>query len=166
MFTLQTDTASSKSESYHSLNLQLSGLLTGEEDLICNLSQFAAFLMQSLDEINWAGVYFARGEELVLGPYMGKVACTRIPFGRGVCGTAASTQTIQRVENVNEFAGHIACDSASESEIVLPIILDGILIGVLDIDSPVIGRFDEEDQAGIACLLNTLILATGFKWQL
>jgi len=122
--------------------------------------------MQSLEQVNWAGVYFARGEELVLGPYVGNVACTRIPFGRGVCGTAASTGEIQRVANVNEFAGHIACDSASESEIVLPIIVDGKLIGVLDIDSPVIARFDEEDQAGIACLLNTLILATGFKWQL
>jgi len=166
MFTLQSDTSLSKTELYHSLNLQLTGLLTGEEDLICNLSQFSAFLMQSLEQVNWAGVYFARGEELVLGPYVGNVACTRIPFGRGVCGTAASTGEIQRVANVNEFAGHIACDSASESEIVLPIIVDGKLIGVLDIDSPVIARFDEEDQAGIACLLNTLILATGFKWQL
>mgnify|MGYP005988871119 CR=1 FL=1 len=166
MFTLQTDTTSSKPEFYHSLNLQLSGLLTGEDDLICNLSQFAAFLMQSLEEVNWAGVYFAREEELVLGPYVGKVACTRIPFGRGVCGTAASTQLIQRVANVNEFAGHIACDSESESEIVLPIVVDGQLMGVLDIDSPVNGRFDDEDQAGIEGLLKTLIQSTRFEWQL
>ena len=122
--------------------------------------------MQSLEEINWAGVYFARGEELVLGPYVGKVACTRIPFGRGVCGTAASTRTIQRIEDVNAFAGHIACDSASESEIVIPILVADKLIGVLDIDSPIKGRFDADDQAGIEGLLSSLIQATRFDWHL
>jgi len=166
MFTLETDQSSSKPEFYESLNLQLTGLLMEEEDMICNLSQFAAFLMQSLEEVNWAGVYFARGEELVLGPYVGKVACTRIPFGRGVCGTAASTQEIQRIANVHDFPGHIACDSASESEIVLPIMVAGKLIGVLDIDSPIANRFDEEDQAGLEILLRTLTQATQFEWQL
>ncbi len=166
MFTLETDKSLSKIEFYESLNLQLTGLLMDEEDLICNLSQFAAFLMQSLEEINWAGVYFARGEELVLGPYVGKVACTRIPFGRGVCGTAASTQTVQRIEDVNAFAGHIACDSASESEIVIPILVADKLIGVLDIDSPIKGRFDADDQAGIEGLLSSLIQATRFDWHL
>ena len=166
MFTLDTDQSLPKAELYESLNLQLTGLLMDEEDMSCNLSQFAAFLMQSLAQINWAGVYFAREDELVLGPYVGKVACTRIPFGRGVCGTSASTQTIQRIANVHEFAGHIACDSASESEIVLPIIVNDKLVGVLDIDSPIAERFDEEDQAGIETLLNTLILATRFEWRL
>ena len=166
MFTLETDSSLSKTEFYESLNLQLTGLLMGEEDLICNLSQFSAFLMQSLEQINWAGVYFARQDELVLGPYVGKVACTRIPFGRGVCGTAASTQAIQRIDDVNAFAGHIACDSASESEIVLPILVSGKLIGVLDIDSPVKARFDEEDQVGLTNLLTTLVRATQFDWQL
>lgn len=166
MFTLEADSSLSKVEFYESLNLQLTGLLMGEEDLICNLSQFSAFLMQSLDQVNWAGIYFARGEELVLGPYVGKVACTRIPFGRGVCGTAASTQVVQRVDNVNEFAGHIACDSASESEIVLPIMVADKLIGVLDIDSPITSRFDEEDQKGLETLLKTLIQGTQFEWQL
>ena len=166
MFTLESDQSLSKAELYESLNLQLTGLLMGEDDLICNLSQFAAFLMQSLEQVNWAGVYFARGEELVLGPYVGKVACTRIPFGRGVCGTAASSQTVQRIANVNEFAGHIACDSASESEIVLPIMVANRLVGVLDIDSPIAERFDESDQAGIETLLQTLIQATRFEWQL
>ena len=166
MFTLETDSSLSKTEFYESLNLQLTGLLMGEEDLICNLSQFSAFLMQSLEQVNWAGVYFARQDELVLGPYVGKVACTRIPFGRGVCGTAASTQAIQRVDDVNAFAGHIACDSASESEIVLPILVSGKLIGVLDIDSPVKARFDEEDQVGLTNLLTTLVRATQFDWQL
>lgn len=166
MFTLETDSSLSKTEFYESLNLQLTGLLMGEEDLICNLSQFSAFLMQSLEQVNWAGVYFARQDELVLGPYVGKVACTRIPFGRGVCGTAASTQAIQRVDDVNAFAGHIACDSASESEIVLPILVSGKLIGVLDIDSPVKARFDEEDQIGLTNLLTTLVRATQFDWQL
>lgn len=166
MFTLETDSSLSKTEFYESLNLQLTGLLMGEEDLICNLSQFSAFLMQSLEQVNWAGVYFARQDELVLGPYVGKVACTRIPFGRGVCGTAASTQAIQRVDDVNAFAGHIACDSASESEIVLPILVSGKLIGVLDIDSPVKARFDEDDQVGLTNLLTTLVRATQFDWQL
>lgn len=166
MFTLETDSSLSKTEFYESLNLQLTGLLMGEEDLICNLSQFSAFLMQSLEQVNWAGVYFARQDELVLGPYVGKVACTRIPFGRGVCGTAASTQAIQRIDDVNAFAGHIACDSASESEIVLPILVSGKLIGVLDIDSPVKARFDEEDQVGLTNLLTTLVRATQFDWQL
>jgi len=166
MFTLETDQSSSKPEFYESLNLQLTGLLMEEEDMICNLSQFAAFLMQSLEEVNWAGVYFARGEELVLGPYVGKVACTRIPFGRGVCGIAASTQDIQRIANVHDFPGHIACDSASESEIVLPIMVAGKLIGVLDIDSPIANRFDDEDQAGLETLLRTLTQATQFEWQL
>ncbi len=166
MFTLETDSSLSKTEFYESLNLQLTGLLMGEEDLICNLSQFSAFLMQSLEQVNWAGVYFARQDELVLGPYVGKVACTRIPFGRGVCGTAASTQAIQRIDDVNAFAGHIACDSASESEIVLPILVSGKLIGVLDIDSPVKARFDEDDQVGLTNLLTTLVRATQFDWQL
>ena len=166
MFNLETDSSLSKTEFYESPNLQLTGLLMGEEDLICNLSQFSAFLMQSLEQVNWAGVYFARQDELVLGPYVGKVACTRIPFGRGVCGTAASTQAIQRIDDVNAFAGHIACDSASESEIVLPILVSGKLIGVLDIDSPVKARFDEEDQVGLTNLLTTLVRATQFDWQL
>ena len=136
-------------EGYALLAAQLESLLADERDFIANASQFSAFLYNELPELNWAGFYLNKQEELVLGPFQGKVACVRIPFTRGVCGAAARTRETQRVEDVHAFPGHIACDSASNSELVVPLVKDGRLIGVLDLDSPSIGRFKEQDQAGI-----------------
>lgn len=136
-------------EGYDLLAAQLESLLADERDFIANAAQFAAFLFHELEGLNWAGLYLNRGEELVLGPFQGKVACVRIPFGRGVCGAAASSRQTQRVEDVHAFPGHIACDSASNSELVVPLVKDGRLVGVLDLDSPRLARFDEKDQAGI-----------------
>ena len=139
-------------DGYALLKAQLESLLADERDFIANASQFSAFLFNQLEDLNWAGFYLNRNEELVLGPFQGQIACVRSPFGRGVCGTAAATQLTQRVEDVHAFAGHIACDSASNSELVVPLIKDGRLIGVLDLDSPSIGRFTEQDQQGIEAL--------------
>lgn len=164
MFSIHINTDLSLKAFYQDANSQLQALLAGERDLICNASQFAAFIMQVLPDLNWAGFYFSRGNELVLGPYVGKVACTRIPFGRGVCGTAASTRVTQRIEDVHAFEGHIACDSASASEIVIPLIVRGNIIGVFDIDSPKVKRFEEVDQVGIENLVDSFIQATDFEW--
>lgn len=136
-------------DGYALLAAQLESLLAGERDFIANAAQFAAFLFHEVGDLNWAGFYLARGDELVLGPFQGKVACVRIPFGRGVCGVAASTRQTQRVEDVHAFAGHIACDSASNSELVVPLLKDGRLVGVLDLDSPRLARFELQDQVGI-----------------
>ncbi|EPJ92549.1 GAF domain-containing protein [Pseudomonas psychrophila] len=137
---------------YTLLQAQLESLLADERDFIANAAQFSAFLFHQLDDLNWAGFYLNRNEELVLGPFQGQIACVRIPFGRGVCGAAAASRETQRVEDVHAFAGHIACDSASNSELVVPLIKDGRLIGVLDLDSPSVGRFSEQDQQGIEAL--------------
>ncbi|KMN20038.1 MULTISPECIES: GAF domain-containing protein [Pseudomonas] len=139
-------------DGYALLKAQLESLLADERDFIANAAQFSAFLYHQLDDLNWAGFYLNRNEELVLGPFQGQIACVRIPFGRGVCGAAAATRETQRVEDVHAFAGHIACDSASNSELVVPLIKDGRLIGVLDLDSPSIGRFSAQDQQGIEAL--------------
>jgi len=136
-------------EGYDLLAAQLESLLADERDFIANAAQFAAFLFHELEGLNWAGFYLNRDEELVLGPFQGKVACVRIPFGRGVCGAAASSRQTQRVEDVHAFPGHIACDSASNSELVVPLVKNGRLIGVLDLDSPRLARFAVEDQLGI-----------------
>ncbi|MGV2836634.1 GAF domain-containing protein, partial [Pseudomonas shirazensis] len=112
-------------------------------------AQFSAFLYSQLDDLNWAGFYINRDEELVLGPFQGQVACVRIPFGKGVCGAAAASRQTQRVEDVHAFPGHIACDSASQSELVIPLVKEGRLIGVLDLDSPRLARFSEADQMGL-----------------
>ena len=131
----------------------MDALLTGENDLIANLSNGSALLKESLDQINWAGFYLMREQDgkrqLVLGPFQGKPACVRIPVGKGVCGTAAKENRTLLVKNVHEFPGHIACDSASQSEIVIPIRNQGEVIGVLDIDSPVLDRFSEKDKEGL-----------------
>lgn len=127
------------------------------------LSNCAALLWESLKEINWAGFYLLKKDMLYLGPFQGKLACTMIPVGRGVCGTAALTREIQLVKDVHQFPGHIACDSASNSEIVLPLIKQGKLLGVMDIDSPVLQRFDEEDAKGLAALCEALVNAV--DWQ-
>jgi len=138
-----------KSELYANLQSQLGALLQGEHDLIANAANCAALLYQSLPDVNWAGFYFFKEGQLVLGPFQGNPACVRIALGKGVCGTAAQLKQTLVVENVHEFPGHIACDSASNSEIVVPLIKDGRLIGVLDIDSPSLARFDDEDAQGL-----------------
>ena len=133
---------------YRDLASALEGLVVGEPDGIANMANAAALIFESLPDVNWVGFYRNVGGELVLGPFQGRAACIRIPFGTGVCGTAAATREVQLVEDVHAFPGHIACDSASNSEIVVPLIRDGELIGVLDIDSPTTARFDREDKAG------------------
>lgn len=142
---------------YTLLQAQLESLLADERDFIANASQFSAFLFHQLEDLNWAGFYLNRNEELVLGPFQGQIACVRIPFGRGVCGAAAKSCQTQRVEDVHAFAGHIACDSASNSELVVPLIKDGRLIGVLDLDSPSVGRFSEQDQQGVEALVEIFL---------
>ncbi|UXH41379.1 GAF domain-containing protein [Pseudomonas promysalinigenes] len=136
-------------DGYDLLAAQVQALFADERDFIANAAQFSAFLYNQVDDLNWAGFYLNRSEELVLGPFQGQVACVRIPFGKGVCGAAAATRQTQRVEDVHAFAGHIACDSASNSELVIPLIKQGRLIGVLDLDSPKFARFSEADQAGL-----------------
>ena len=142
---------------YTLLQAQLESLLADERDFIANASQFSAFLFHQLEDLNWAGFYLNRYEELVLGPFQGQIACVRIPFGRGVCGAAAKSRETQRVEDVHAFAGHIACDSASNSELVVPLIKGGRLIGVLDLDSPSVGRFSEQDQQGVEALVEIFL---------
>ena len=134
---------------YKELNAQLKALTEGVPYKIANLANAAALLWEHLDTINWAGFYLMEDGALVLGPFQGKTACIRIPAGKGVCGTAAADNATQRVADVHQFPGHIACDSASNSEIVVPVRIDGQVVGVLDIDSPVKDRFSEEDQQGL-----------------
>ena len=136
-------------DGYRLLAAQVQALFADERDFIANAAQFSAFLFNQLDDLNWAGFYLNRNGELVLGPFQGQIACVRIPFGRGVCGAAAATLQTQRVEDVDAFPGHIACDSASNSELVVPLVKEGRLIGVLDLDSPKLARFTAQDQAGI-----------------
>ncbi|HHY83273.1 MAG TPA: GAF domain-containing protein [Clostridiales bacterium] len=156
MFEVPVISADNKSDFYKELNTCLTGLISGESDWLANTANAASLLYQLMPDINWAGFYFYKSGELVLGPFQGKPACVRIPLGRGVCGTAASTGQIQVVEDVEQFPGHIACDAASRSEIVLPIYHMGRLIGVLDIDSPVKGRFDNEDADGLTHFVSLL----------
>lgn len=161
----QIDTSISKSESYAFLKKQAESLFEGENDALANTANFSSLLFNTLPDINWVGFYFLKetAHELILGPFQGKVACVRIPLGRGVCGTSAFKKETIVVENVHEFPGHIACDSASNSEIVIPLLKDGKLLGVLDVDSPVLKRFDSEDHAGLEMLVSVLLKATSFK---
>jgi GAF domain-containing protein len=140
--------AADKPVMYRDLASALEGLMAGETDAVANMANAAALIWETLPDVNWVGFYRNIGGELVVGPFQGRPACIRIKFGEGVCGAAAQTRQVQRVEDVHAFPGHIACDSASNSEIVVPLIRDGELIGVLDIDSPKTGRFTEEDEAG------------------
>ena len=140
----------SKSEMYDLMCRQMEALAEDCESLISNLSNASALIYDSLENLNWAGFYLLKDETLLLGPFQGKPACVKIPVGRGVCGTAVSENKIMRIENVHDFKGHIACDCASNSEIVLPIRYNGEIMGLLDIDSPLIGRFDSEDEKGLA----------------
>ncbi len=146
-----------KRDHYEQLATQLSSLLAGERDLIANAANFAALVFHSLPDLNWAGFYFAKDGELVLGPFQGLPACVRIRVGHGVCGAGAAKCEIVIVANVHEFPGHIACDSASNSEIVVPLMKDSRLIGVLDLDSPKLSRFDQEDAAGLQQLVDILL---------
>jgi GAF domain-containing protein len=136
----------SKIADYQLLVKQAQALLSSETDYIANAANLSALVFNQLSELNWAGFYFVRDEELVLGPFQGQVACVRIALGKGVCGTAAATNQVQRIADVHQFDGHIACDAASNSEIVLPLMSQGKVVAVLDIDSPIIDRFDEIDQ--------------------
>ena len=129
------------------LSSQAKALLAGESDLIANAANLSALLFHALKEVNWAGFYFLKGDELVVGPFQGQPACVRIPVGRGVCGAAAASRAVQRVADVHAFEGHIACDAASRSEIVIPLVRNDELLGVLDLDSPVRNRFNEQDEA-------------------
>ena len=140
---------------YALLDTQVEALLGDEPDALANTANFVALLYNALDDVNWLGIYVLRGEELVLGPFQGQPACVRIALGSGVCGTAAQSRETQRVPDVHAFPGHIVCDAASRSEIVVPLIVDGELVGVLDIDSPSLDRFSESDQAGIERLCAT-----------
>jgi GAF domain-containing protein len=150
-------TQNAKSKLYASLTVQLMSLLKGEFDLIANAANFSALLFNSLPNVNWAGFYFLRGEELVLGPFQGNPACVRIPMGQGVCGVAAQQCETIIVPNVHEFPGHIACDVASNSEIVVPLFDGERILGVLDLDSPLIGRFDDQDAEGLNELVTVFV---------
>ncbi|WP_267549820.1 GAF domain-containing protein [Rhizobium rhizogenes] len=153
MFAEKTIEHDSKPEFYRELADQLQALLAGEPDAIANAANTSALIFQMLPELNWAGFYFLHGnDELVLGPFQGKPACVRIAIGRGVCGTAVEKAQSILVEDVHAFPGHIACDAASRSELVVPLLRDGRVFGVIDLDSPVTGRFDADDQAGIEAL--------------
>src|SRR5271170_5566374 len=144
----------SKPEVYRELRSQLTALLAGERDALANFANMSALLYEALPDLNWAGFYFLRGPELVLGPFQGKVACVRIALGRGVCGAAAARRETVVVPDVHAFPGHIACDTASRSEIVIPLIQRGRVLGVLDLDSPLVGRFDEDDAAGLKSVVD------------
>lgn len=142
-----------KAEIYQQLSEELRGLLAGEEDRIANAANCAALIFHGLPDLNWAGFYFLKGDELVLGPFQGRPACVRIPLGRGVCGTAALRRQSVLVPDVHQFAGHIACDTASNSELVVPLLRKDEILGVLDLDSPKYARFDEDDRRGCEALM-------------
>ena len=141
---------------YSQLTAQARSLVEGERDMIANMANISALLFNQMDGVNWAGFYLYKEDQLVLGPFQGQPACIRIPMGKGVCGTAAATNTVQRIEDVHQFEGHIACDAASNSEIVIPIVVNNQLIGVLDIDSPNLSRFTAEDEAGLCEIVGVL----------
>ncbi|HIF9513836.1 TPA: GAF domain-containing protein [Photobacterium damselae] len=145
-----------KAAFYKRLTQQALALIEGEKDLIANISNISALLNMELEDINWVGFYLLKDDQLVLGPFQGKPACVRIPVGRGVCGTAVLEKKVQRVADVHAFPGHIACDAVSNSEIVLPLIVSGEVIGVLDIDSPSLSRFDQNDELGLIYFIEEL----------
>jgi GAF domain-containing protein len=142
---------------YKNILAQVSSITSGESDLIANMANISAILFHQMHDVNWAGFYLCKEQELVLGPFQGQVACIRIPFAKGVCGTCASTQKSIVVDNVHNFAGHIACDVASNAEVVCPIVRNGKLIGVLDIDSPELGRFTQDDRLHLEKVVDILV---------
>ena len=147
----------SKQEQYEQLAAQARALLSGEPDRTANAANLSALVYHSLPDLNWVGFYFHDGNELVVGPFQGHPACVRIGLGRGVCGTAASTRQTQRVADVDAFPGHIACDAASRSELVVPLVRGDTLVGVFDLDSPSVNRFDEDDQRGLEAIARVFI---------
>ena len=157
MHTVTAARGRTKGETYAELAAQLRALVEGEDDFIANAANFSALLFHTLPDLNWAGFYLLKGGELVLGPFQGRPACVRIPLGGGVCGTAAAARRTVVVENVHEFPGHIACDSASNSEIVVPLLKGDELLGVLDLDSPALGRFDGDDAKGLEDLVKIFL---------
>lgn len=168
-----TPSAASLHPDYPLLARQVASILEGETNLVANAAQFSAFIYDTVADLNWAGFYLtaparkagpdgAVGQELLVGPFQGKVACARIPFGRGVCGAAALARRTILVPDVHAFPGHIACDSASNAEIVIPVVKDGVLYGVFDIDSPSLNRFSEADQHGLEALVAAFVAATSF----
>lgn len=157
MHEIKSTAGLAKPEAYRALHAQLTAVLAGERDGLANTANMAALLFSALPEINWSGFYFLRDGGLVLGPFQGKVACIRIALGQGVCGTAASKRETVVVSDVEKFPGHIACDHASRSEIVVPLLKDGRLLGVLDLDSPHLARFDTEDAAGLEAAVKLLL---------
>ena len=168
MHIVKSDPSLSKSGTYREIGVQLKGLFADERNALANTANLCALLYQMLPDVNWVGFYFLLGSELVLGPFQGKVACVRIPLGRGVCGTAAQNREILVVPDVNEFPGHIACDAASRSEIVLPLVQNDRLVGVLDLDSPSPARFDDGDRQGLAAAVELLLEASDLSrlhWQ-
>lgn len=148
---------------YGSLSAQLTALLQDESDVLANSANFVALVYNAMPDVNWLGIYVARDKELVLGPFQGKPACVRIPFGQGVCGTAAQEMATVRVSDVYDFDGHIVCDPVSRSEIVVPLISESHLLGVLDIDSPQVGRFSDHDQHGIELLCDLFMESLGSR---
>jgi GAF domain-containing protein len=146
---------------YESIVEQASALLAGQNDLVANAANLSSLLFHALDEVNWVGFYFLKGDELIVGPFQGRPACVTIPMGRGVCGTAAQQRVVQRVADVHTFEGHIACDLASRSEIVIPLSRNGELIGVLDLDSPVTDRFGQDDEAFLLRIAAVFIKSLG-----
>ncbi len=150
----------SKAEIYYDLALQARGLFEGERDVIANAANLSSLLYNGLDQLNWAGFYFLRSDTLVLGPFQGKPACVRIAVGKGVCGTAAAQRKSLIVPDVEKFPGHIACDSASRSELVVPLIRGGTIVGVLDLDAPIPERFDDEDRDGVEALARLWLAAS------
>jgi L-methionine (R)-S-oxide reductase len=157
MFVVKTPSALAKRELYDELNAQLASLFADESDGLANTANMAALFFEALPDLNWFGFYFLRGDELVLGPFQGKVACVRIAVGRGVCGAAAQAKQTVIVPDVHAFPGHIACDAASRSEIVLPLLQGNKLLGVLDLDSPRQGRFDDDDAQGLGVAVQLLL---------
>ena len=157
MHVITTNAKLSKAAAYREMGDQLAGLFSGERNGIANCANMSALLYQALPAVNWVGFYFLQGGELVLGPFQGKVACVRIALGRGVCGSAAERRETLVVADVHEFPGHIACDAASRSEIVVPLIQRGRLLGVLDIDSPDLARFDDDDRNGLNAAVEMLL---------
>ncbi len=162
MFELKTSQADDKVTLYRDLAQQLTGLLSGERDAIANAANTAALVFNCLPDLNWAGFYILRSpKELVLGPFQGKPACIRIPVGRGVCGAAVERRRSMLVEDVHAFTDHIACDANSRSELVVPLIKEGRVLGVIDLDSPLHGRFDLDDQRGIEAMVEIFVNASG-----
>ncbi|HSC17933.1 MAG TPA: GAF domain-containing protein [Rhizomicrobium sp.] len=164
MFAAEKPTGAAQ-EIYRELYLQAKGLFEGERDAIANAANLSALLYDSLTGVNWAGFYFLKGDDLVLGPFQGRPACVRIPVGRGVCGAAAERRKSVIVPDVGKFPGHIACDMASRSEVVLPLLKGGRLLGVLDIDSPALNRFDDADCAGLEALAQLWIESSDLEYR-